>query len=109
MLSPGFYSTGKYVLFQFLFLNSILYLVSSFNFFLCLYVLNSWCSFLGDYPGRLGGHHVLCDGCSLLLQLHLLHPAHHCKYICTRLKKRVNWGCEHPPIMCECRLYTRWT
>lgn len=40
MLSPGFYSTGKYVLFQFLFLNSILYLVSSFNFFfnVCMYL-----------------------------------------------------------------------
>lgn len=40
MLSAGIYSTGKYVLFQVLFLNSILYLVSSINFFfyVCVYL-----------------------------------------------------------------------
>ena len=39
------------------------------------------CSVLaaGDHSGRLGGDHVLCDGCSLLLQLHLFYPAHHSK------------------------------
>lgn len=31
----------------------------------------------GHHAGGLGGHHVLRDGCSLLLQLHLLHPPHH--------------------------------
>lgn len=31
----------------------------------------------GHHAGGLGRHHVLCDGCSFLLQLHLLHPPHH--------------------------------
>lgn len=31
----------------------------------------------GYHAGGLGRHHVLCDGCSFLLQLHLLHPPHH--------------------------------
>lgn len=39
----------------------------------------------GDYSGRLGGDHVLCDGCSLLLQLHLFYPAYHSKC-------QGNWG-----------------
>lgn len=33
----------------------------------------------GDHSGRLGGDHVLRDGRSLLLQLHLLYPAYHSK------------------------------
>lgn len=45
----------------------------STSLFLCL-----WSS-LGDHSGGLGGHHVLCDGRSFLLQFHLLHPTHHCK------------------------------
>lgn len=32
---------------------------------------------LGHYAGGLGRHHVLCDGRSFLLQLHLLHSPHH--------------------------------
>lgn len=31
----------------------------------------------GHHAGGLGRHHVLRDGCSFLLQLHLLHPSHH--------------------------------
>lgn len=34
---------------------------------------------LGHHTGGLGGHHVLRHGCSLILQLHLLHPPHHCE------------------------------
>uniref|UniRef100_A0A452UGN5 Ion transport domain-containing protein n=1 Tax=Ursus maritimus TaxID=29073 RepID=A0A452UGN5_URSMA len=31
----------------------------------------------GHHAGGLGRHHVLRDGCSFLLQFHLLHPPHH--------------------------------
>lgn len=34
----------------------------------------------GNHAGRLGGNHVLRDGCPLVLQLHLFHPAYHSKY-----------------------------
>lgn len=34
----------------------------------------------GDHSGRLGGDHVLRDGRTFFLQLHLLHSAHHSKY-----------------------------
>lgn len=34
----------------------------------------------GDHSGRLGGDHVLCDGRTFFLQLHLLHSAHHSEY-----------------------------
>lgn len=59
----------------------VLYMVllSHQLFKMCLFVLYCLCPFLGDYSGGMGGHHVLCDGCSLLLQLHLLYPSHHCK------------------------------
>lgn len=33
----------------------------------------------GHNSGGLGGDHVLCDGCTLLLQLHLLHLANYSK------------------------------
>jgi len=34
----------------------------------------------GNKPGRLGRHHVLCTGCSLVLGLGLLRRAHRCEY-----------------------------
>ena len=34
----------------------------------------------GYHIGRMGRHHVLCHGRSLLLQFHLFHIAHHSKY-----------------------------
>lgn len=34
---------------------------------------------VGDHSGGLGGDHVLRDGRSFLLQLHLLYPADHSK------------------------------
>lgn len=36
-------------------------------------------AFPGYHTGGLGGHHVLRHGCPLVLQLHLLHPPHHCE------------------------------
>lgn len=43
------------------------------------------CFHSGNYAGGLGRHHVLCHGCTLLLQLHLLHFSHYSKYrqMCT--------------------------
>lgn len=35
---------------------------------------------LGHHTGRMGGHHVLCHGCSLFLQFYIFYIAHYCKY-----------------------------
>lgn len=43
-----------------------------FTLFLCLPA--------GDNPGRLGGHHVLRDGCTLFLQFYIFYIANHSKY-----------------------------
>lgn len=44
-----------------------------------VYLLTPFLLSVGDHSGGLGGDHVLCDGCSFLLQLHLLHSTDHCK------------------------------
>lgn len=36
--------------------------------------------FAGDHTGRVGGDHVLCDGCPFLLQFYLLYLVDNCKY-----------------------------
>lgn len=40
---------------------------------------------VGYYSGGLGGHHVLCYGCSLLLQFHLLHPPDNSEWLWAEL------------------------
>lgn len=44
----------------------------SYTFFLCLPV--------GYNPGRMGWHHVLCDGCTFFLQFYIFYIAYNSKY-----------------------------
>lgn len=39
-----------------------------------------FCLPAGDNPGRMGGHHVLRDGCTLFLQFYIFYIAYHSKY-----------------------------
>lgn len=34
----------------------------------------------GHHPRRMGRYHVLCHGCTLLLQFYIFYTAHYCKY-----------------------------
>lgn len=54
--------------------------------FLCLPV--------GDNPGRMGGHHVLRDGCTLFLQFYIFYIAYHSKYDLADSPIPFPWGVE---------------
>lgn len=43
-------------------------------------ILFLFLDFAGDHTGRVGGDHVLCDGCPFILQFYLLYLADNCKY-----------------------------
>lgn len=37
--------------------------------------------FAGDHSGRMGRHHVLCYGCTFLLQFYIFYISHNSKYV----------------------------
>lgn len=52
----------------------------------------------GDNPGRMGGHHVLRDGCTLFLQFYIFYIAYHSKYDLGDSPFPCPWGVKSFPV-----------